>query len=182
MFMKIRNLFIFPVMLLLSATTTTTNAQSREPAAATSTSEANAKASLEISRRIIVLVGDMVKGFPTSKGELLTTTDDGTKVYMVNDMEEMMAETQYIMIKSNGAAYYMANYEGDVEKLTMSFTAFTGGITTLTKGSGDIVIEQDKAATSGDKLVFVMSIKGKRVGSYSLNVSTNTGTLIIGLL
>src|SRR5438128_2193841 len=68
------------------------------------------KASLEISKNIIKLISSLAKDFSTVKGELVTKTEDGTSVYSVNDMDAMKADNQYVMIKSGGAAYYIANY------------------------------------------------------------------------
>ena len=62
------------------------------------------KASLEISKNIIKLIGALAKDYTTMKGSLITKTDDGTSVFEVTNMEGMMADNQYIMIKSGGAA------------------------------------------------------------------------------
>ena len=140
------------------------------------------RASLEIARNIIKLISALPKDFSDVKGVLVTKTDDGTTVYGVNNMDVMMADNQYIMIKSGGAAYYIANYTGDVKKLTMSFAAFTGGVTTLTNADGNFIITQDKANSTDDKLVYIMSVKGTKVGSYTMEAKKSEGTMIIGLL
>ena len=140
------------------------------------------KASLEISRGIIKLIGALAKDFEAVKGDTLTKTADGTTVFSVNGMDAMLADNHYVMIKSGGAAYYIANYTGDTKKLTMSFAAFTGGVTTLTNADGNFIITQDKEKSTDEKLVYIMSVKGTKVGSYTMESKKNEGTLIIGFL
>jgi hypothetical protein len=140
------------------------------------------RASLEISKNIIRLISALAKDFADVKGELVTKTDDGTSVYGVNNMDAMMADNQYVMIKSGGAAYYIANYTGDAKKLTMSFAAFTGGVTTLTNADGNFTIAEDKEKSTADRLVYIMSVKGTKVGSYTMEAKKSEGTMIIGFL
>src|SRR4051812_45599137 len=49
------------------------------------------KASLEISKNIIKLIGSLAKDFADIKGEQITKTEDGTVVYKVKDMDMMKA-------------------------------------------------------------------------------------------
>jgi hypothetical protein len=64
----------------------------------------------------------------------------------------------------------------------MSFAAFTGGVTTLTNADGNFTITQDKEKSTSDKLIYYMSVKGTKVGSYTMESNKNEGTLIIGFL
>jgi hypothetical protein len=155
---------------------------SRASAQGASISADDTRASLDISKNIIKLISALAKDFSDVKGDLITKTDDGTSVYGVNSMDAMMADNQYVMIKSGGAAYYIANYTGDAKKLTMSFAAFTGGVTTLTNADGNFVITQDKEKSTDEKLVYIMSVKGTKVGSYTMEAKKTEGTLIIGFL
>ena len=167
---------VFFSLCLLTGTNFSSNAQG-VPDAADDT-----RASLDISRGIIRLISSLAKDFGDVKGVELTKTDDGTVVFAVNEMEAMSADNQYVMIKSGGAAYYVANYTGDAKKLTMSFAAFTGGVTTLTNADGNFSIEQDKEKSTDDKLVYIMSVKGTKVASYTMEPGKKEGTLIIGFL
>ena len=139
------------------------------------------QASLDISRNIIKLLSALTKDYVSVKGDLITKTDDGTSVYSVKDIHGMMAETQYILVKSGGAAYYMASYSGDTKKLSMSFAAFAAGITTISN-NGDFKVEQDKNKSTDDKLVYVLLVKGVKVGMYSMEVKKQEGTMIRGFL
>jgi len=150
--------------------------------AAAQINEADTKASLEISRGIIKLISALAKDFEAVKGDTLTKTADGTTVFSVNGADGMLATNQYVMVKSGGAVYYIANYSGDSKLLTMSFAAFTGGVTTLTNADGNFTITQDKEKSTSDKLIYYMSVKGTRVGSYTMESNKNEGTLIIGFL
>ena len=154
--------------------------------AQTKVTEDDTKASLEISRNIVKLVSELAKDFGTVKGDLVTKTDDGTSVYSVIGMETMKATNQYIMIKQGGAAYYIASYEttaADAKTLTMSFAAFTGGVTTLTNADGNFVIgHDDKVKSADDKQVYIMSVRGIKVGSYTMEVKKKESTMIIGFL
>lgn len=140
------------------------------------------QASLEISKHIIKLVSALAKDFTDVKGDLLTTTEDGTKVYSVNNMSAMKANDQYIMIKKGGAAYYVANYTGDAKQQTMAFAAFTGGVITITNADGNFEVTNDKDKSTNTKLVYVMSVKGTKVGSFTLETDKKEGTLIVGFL
>ena len=141
----------------------------------------NSKASLDISKNIIKIISALANNFDDIKGNLISTTDDGTKVYDVKEMDVMLAETQYVMIKSGGAAYYIANYSGDSKKLTISFAAFTAGVTTVTNADGNFVIQENKNKSTADKLVYSMFLKDTKVGSYTMEAKKE-GTLLIGLL
>jgi hypothetical protein len=163
-------------ILFLASSYTSVNAQ------ATPQATDDAKASLDISRNIIKIITGLSNSFSDVKGDLLTKTDDGTSVYTVPSMDAMMADDQYVMIKSGGAAYYIANYKGDAKKLAMSFAAFTGGVTTITNNDGNFTITQDKDKSTSDKLVYIMAVKGTKVGSYTLEAAKKEGTMIIGLL
>lgn len=166
---------VFAVMLLFAGNTGSF-AQS-----ASSTTSDDTKSSLAISTNIIKLIGSLVKDFKENKGSLLTKTDDGTNVYEVTNLEGMLAESEFIMVKSGGASYYIASYT-DTKKMTMSFAAFTAGVATITNGDGNFTIAQDKEKSVGDKLVYTMSVKGTKVGSYTMEVKKNEGTMIIGFL
>jgi len=169
-------LFCLALMSLMASNSIPAIAQS------SSVTAADTRASLEISRNIMVLVGSLAKDFSTVKGDLLTKTDDGTSVFSVKGMEAMQAGNQYVMIKSGGAAYYIANYARDAKKLTMSFAAFTGGVTTLTNADGNFTVNQDEGKSTEDKLVYIMSVKGTKVASYTMEPKKGEGTMIIGFL
>ena len=113
------------------------------------TNTADATASLNISKNIIKIIGDLAKDFKDMKGDEITKTADGTTVYGVKNLDCMMAENEYIMIKSGGAKYYIASYSGDDKKLGMSFAAFTGGVITVTNADGNFTVEQNKEKSSG---------------------------------
>jgi hypothetical protein len=147
-----------------------------------SNSTDDATASLNISKNILKIIGSLAKDFTDMKGEFLTKTDDGTNVYGVKNIEGMMAEAQYIMVKSGGAMYYVASYSGDTKKLAMSFAAFTGGVTTITNSDASITVTQNKEKSTADVLVYTMSIKGTKIGSFSMEVKKQEGTMIIGFL
>jgi hypothetical protein len=170
------------VILILAALSLTAANGSDIYAQSSTVSADDTKASLEISKNIIRLISALAKDFTDVRGDLITKTDDGTSVYNVNNMATMMADNQYVMVKSGGAAYYIANYAGDAKKLTMSFAAFTGGVTTLTNADGNFVISQDKEKSTSEKLVYIMAIKGTKVGSYTMEAKKTEGTLIIGFL
>jgi hypothetical protein len=150
--------------------------------AQSSVSEEDTRASLEISKNIIKLIGALAKDFVDVKGDEITKTEDGTVVSGVKDMDDMQATNQYIMVKSGGAAYYIANYKEDSKKLTMSFAAFTGGIITLTNADGNFSVTQDTEKSSSSKLVYIMAVKGTKVGSYTMDTDAKEGTMIIGFL
>ena len=170
------------IFLFLAFTAALSISATRIHAQGLSVTEEDTKASLEISKNIIRLIGSLAKDFTDLKGDQLTKTEDGTVVYAVNNMESMMSTNQYVMIKSGGAAYYIASYTDDPKKLTMSFAAFTGGVITLTNADGNFVIEQDKVKSTDDKLVYIMKVKDTKVGSYTMDVQKKEGTMIIGFL
>lgn len=145
-------------------------------------SEEDTKASLEIGRNIIRLISSLAKDYTDLKGDQITKTEDGTVVYAVNNMETMQATNQYIMIKADGGAYYIASYKDDPKKLTMSFAAFSGGVSTLTNSDGNFLVEHDAVNSTGDKLIYIMSVKGHKVGKYTMDLQKKEGTMIIGFL
>ncbi len=176
---------IFAFAIAFTAVLTVGTQHSFAQDASPSITQEDTKASLEISKNIIKLIGALAKDFSTVKGDLITKTTDGMSVYGVTGMESMLADDQNIAIKSGGAAYYIATYKSDgndQKKLTMSFAAFTGGVITITNADGNFTVEQDKAKSTGDQLVYTLSIKGTKVGQYTMDTKAHEGTLIIGLM
>jgi hypothetical protein len=146
------------------------------------TSTEDATASLNISKNIIKIIGSLAKDFTDMKGDLITKTDDGTSVYGVKNLDGMMESSQYIMIKSDGGKYYIASYKDDYKKLGMSFAAFTGGVTTVTNNDGNFSVEPNKEKSTSDKLVYMLLVKGTKVGSFTMEMKAQEGTMIIGFL
>lgn len=150
------------------------------------TTQEDAKASLAISQGIISILGDLAKDFKEYKGDLVTTTKDGTSVYKVKGLEQMQADDQFIAVRKDGVALYMASYKGstdaDVKKLASSFAAFVAGITTNTNNDGNFTVEQDKEKSVDKTLVYLLKVKGTKVGSYTMDVEKKEGTMVIAFL
>lgn len=163
-----------------AATTGSSSAPPAAPAGQDKLTAEDTQASLEIAKGIIKLLAMLPKGYADIRGDLLES-DAGSSTYGVKNTSFMLADQEAVMTKSGGGAYYLASYSG-TKKLTMSFSAFTGGITLVTNNDGNFSVAQDTSASSGDDAVWVLKLKGVTVGKYTLSAKKAEGTLILGIL
>jgi hypothetical protein len=164
-----KNLALLIIAFTLSASfVSTVHAQS---SAATEEIE---KALVAMENNIVKLCGIMVD-FAAVKSSLLLKQEDGTLIYNVKDCDMMLASKQYIVVKPNGTAYYIAIYSGDEKKLQMSSGTFKSV-------RAPFKIETDKEKSTANEDIQSLFFQGIKVGSYMLDAKKGEGRMTIGFL
>jgi hypothetical protein len=149
--------------------------------ASTTTANPDVTLSLDIARNMLKAAKGITNNFADFKGDFLQKDGSGNSYYMVKDLN-MNTETQFVVLRHGGDYTYAAVYKAkdDSDKIpVLAFTAFTGGITTLTDGNFSVV--KDSATQPANTLKYFLAIKGNKIASYSFNVDTKEGTFIVAI-
>jgi hypothetical protein len=133
-----------------------------------------------ISKSILQLIEDKDDNFSRIKGNLVVETIDGLEYYEVKGMEDMQSTYQRIVIKKGAQPCYLADYEGDAKLIGLCFTAFTGGISTLTNADARFSIGQVKERTTGETAVYAVLQQGKEVASIELQPAKVMCRIVVG--
>ena len=121
------------------------------------------------------LITSAVNNFPDTKGDLIKTNENGSKIFSLKGIESMKATDQYIEIGKDGSSKYVATWSGSAAKVVTAFKAFYG------LAGDDYVIEQDKAASVDNKRVYYLTAAGFKMARFIADGKTNNGELTISL-
>ena len=149
--------------------------------AQTATAEAT-ELSLNMARNMLKAAGGLTNDFANFKGDFLQKDNSGNSYYTVNGIE-MGTNSQYVIMRANGAYTYAAIFEpkdDNDQTPTLAFAAFTGGIITIRKNT-DINVVSDPAGTQGTTLKYFLMAKDIKIASFSFDTSTKSGTLLVAI-
>jgi len=151
-------------------------------AQASSSPAEDTQLSLDIARNILKAARGLANDFADFKGDFLQKDDSGNSYYTVKDIE-IGTSRQYVIMRANGAYTYAAIFEpkDDNDKTpTLAFTAFTGGIRII-QDNPDVTIVQDTEGTQGSKLKYFLKAKDIKIASFTFDVGTKSGTLLVAI-
>lgn len=171
------------LLVLASALTfsTLSQAQSPTPVAAKTTDNPDVTLSLEMARNMLKAGKGLTNNFADIKGDFLQKDDSGNSYYSVKEFN-LNTDVQFVIQRSNGNYTYAAVFKSknaDDKLPVLAFTAFTGGIPTVSNSNFTIV--QDDAAQPAGILKYYLKVKDVKIASFTFNVNTKEGTFIVAV-
>jgi len=146
------------------------------------TSDQKLKEERQIAWNIFRLVGGISNHFADFKGDSITT-DNGIAAFKVKGLLNMHADNDYIMVKANGDAYYVAIITGDELRLNLYFLAFNYGIDEYAEENKIKLLAKPVPEMSNDqKDVYALMINNTKVGSLTREKNAMQSRLIIGFV
>jgi hypothetical protein len=150
--------------------------------AAVDTSDQKLQEERQIAWNIFRLVGGISNHFADFKGDSITT-DGGIAAYQVKGLLNMHADNDYIMVKQNGDAYYVAVVTGDELKLKLYYLAFNYGIDEYAEDNKIKLLAKPVPEMSNDeKDVYALMINNTKVGSLTREKNNMRERIIIGFV
>jgi len=136
----------------------------------------------QIAWNIFRLAGSIGNHFKDFKGDSIGT-ENGITGYHVKGLLNMHADNEFIMVKANGTAYYVATITGDELRLNLYFLAFNYGIDDFTaEDKIPLVAKPDPGLSNDEKDVYVLMLNDIKVGSLTREKNNMRETLIIGFV
>jgi len=137
----------------------------------------------QISWNICRLVGGLSNHLSDFKGDSIAKLDNGIIAYKVKNLKDMNADNDYIMVKPNGSAYYVAIVTGDEDRLRLYFLAFNYGIDEYAaKSPVSLVANPDTELSTDDKTVYALMLDKTKAGSLTVEKNTKRERIIIGFI
>lgn len=140
----------------------------------------DATKSLEIARNMMLAAAGIGDDFKSFKGDFVMKDGSDNSYYQAKGIE-LGTESQYVIVKPDGKTVLAAIYkqkDNDDKTPIMAFTAFTGGIITLTGGK-DFSVEQDKSLDDAKSLKYFLIVNTLKVASFTFDVESKEGTLLV---
>ncbi len=162
--------------ILLTAASPCVHAQT----AAADTTDQKLREERQVAWNIFRLVGAISNHFLDFKGDSIGT-DNGIAGYKVKGLLNMHADNDFIMVKANGTAYYVAIITGDELRLKLYFLAFNYGIDEYaTDNKIPLVAKPDPEMSTNEKDVYALMLNNTKVGSLTREKNNMRERLIIG--
>jgi hypothetical protein len=169
--------FCFGFLLMASA------ANLRAQTTAADSADEKMKDLRQISWNIMRLVGGLSNHFSDFKGDSITQVEGGIIGYKVKNLLNMKADNEYIFVKPNGSAYYVAVITGDELRLKLYFLAFNYGIDDFRVDNAEnLLAKPDPDLSTNEKDVYALMLKDTKVGTLTREKNNMRARIIIGFL
>jgi hypothetical protein len=151
--------------------------------ASTDSLDAKVEVARQISWNIMRLVGGLADHFSAFKGDSVSTLNNGVVCYKVKDIKDMNADNEFIMKKPGGDCYYVGYITGDDARIRLYEIAFVLGIDTFDANKDHaLATSKDTVLSTNDKVVYNLTLKGTKVGSFSEDNAAKNAYIIIGFI
>ena len=171
-------LSIFWLAFLLAASTSDLRAQM--------TAADSAGTNLEMMQQVSFNIGTLVEGlsshFLKFKGDFISEMDHGMVGYKVKNLQHMNADHEYIIVRPNGTAYYVAVITGEEARLRLYFLAFNYGAANYDFDDSEVKLtaKPDAALSTDEKDVYALMYDTTQVGTFTREKKNRRATIIIG--
>ena len=137
----------------------------------------------EIISNAFRLIGSIGDNFSNIKGDYLTKMDGNIEVYKVKEPVNHGAISEFIMVKPNGYAYYVAIISTDENILTIYDVAYSKTLNIYANTRKPVIrSDRDNAISTDDKTVYSITMDNIKVGTYAYDKIKKSVNIIIGFL